>query len=237
MCQFLSALVLRNGDVLTHPLLDSHSDLVRYYQVPDDRTHHQHFAKVERTPGDTDESWLDPATWRFRLDEETAPGWWEDVKGAAEATLRDRAKAMIVTTGRKDLILEGCWILAGDAEFADVRGGRIVRMLGGTLTEMWGGTLTAMWGGTLTAMCGGTLTAMCGGTLTAMRGGTLTEMCGGTLTAMCGGTLTAMRGGTLTPKPSAFYTLTLSKQAQEFLKALEPKKSVRKKKATRKAHP
>ena len=189
MCQFLSALVLRNGDVLTHPLLDSHSDLVRYYQVPDDRTHHQHFAKVELTPGDTDESWLDPATWRFRLDEETAPGWWEDVKGAAEATLRDRAKAMIVTTGRKDLILEGCWILAGDAEFADVRGGRIVRMLGGTLT------------------------------------------------AMCGGTLTAMRGGTLTPKPSAFYTLTLSKQAQEFLKALEPKKSVRKKKATRKAHP
>ena len=31
MCEFLSALVVKNGDVLSHPLLDSHSDLVRYF--------------------------------------------------------------------------------------------------------------------------------------------------------------------------------------------------------------
>ena len=145
MCNFLSAVVLRNGDVLTHPLLDSHSDLIRYYELPDTRAHHQHFAKVELTPDD----WLNVDTWKFRLDESTAPGWWDDVKASAEATLRDRAKRMIITTGRKDLILEGCWILAGDAEFVNMRGGRIVMMRGGTLTEMCGGTLTAMWGGTL----------------------------------------------------------------------------------------
>ena len=198
ICNFLSAVVLRNGDVLTHPLLDSHSDLVRYYQLPDGRQHHQHFAKVELTPGD----WLNPDTWTFRLDEQTAPGWWEDVETQAEATLRDRAKAMIVTTGRRDLILEGCWILAGDAEFADVRGGRIIHMYGGTLT--------------------------------AMRGGTLTAMRGGTLTAMYGGTLTAMRGGTLTPMPTPYYALTLSDQAQAFLKVLEPKprKAAKKKAVT-----
>ena len=146
MCNFLSAVVLRNGDVLTHPLLDSHSDLVTWFKLPDALSHHQHFAKVELTPQD---DWLNPDTWRFRLDEETVPGWWDDVMVQAETTLRDRAKAMIVTTGRKDLILEGCWILAGDAEFGSVRGGRIVRMLGGTLTEMLGGTLTEMRGGTL----------------------------------------------------------------------------------------
>ena len=50
MCNFLSALVLRNGDVLHHPMLDSHSDLVRHFEVPDTREHHQHFAKVELTP-------------------------------------------------------------------------------------------------------------------------------------------------------------------------------------------
>lgn len=137
MCQFLSGIVLRNGDVLTHPLLDSHSDLIRYYRLPDAHAHHQHFAKVELTPVD----WLDVNTWQWRLDEETAPGWWSDVAGQAEATLRDRAQRMIVTTGRRDLILEGCWILGGDAEFADVRGGRIAHMCGGTLTAMRGGTL------------------------------------------------------------------------------------------------
>ena len=213
ICNFLSAVVLRNGDVLTHPLLDSHSDLVRYYQLPDGRQHHQHFAKVELTPDD----WLNVDTWNFRLDEETAPGWWEDVKTQAEATLRDRAKAMIVTTGRKDLILEGCWILAGDAEFADVRGGRIIHMYGGTLTGMYGGTLTAMRGGTLTEMRGGTLTAMRGGTLTGMYGGTLTEM----------------YGGTLTPMPTPYYALTLSDQAQAFLKVLEPKPRKAAKKTSR----
>ena len=138
MCNFLSAIVLRNGDVLTHPLLDSHSDLIRYYELPDTRAHHQHFAKVELTPVD----WLDASTWQWRLDEETAPGWWEDVAASAEATLRARASRMILTTGRKDLVLEGCWILGGDAEIADFRGGRIASMRGGTLTTMWGGTLT-----------------------------------------------------------------------------------------------
>lgn len=58
MCNFLSAVVLRNGDVLTHPMLDSHSDLVRYYKLPDTRVYHQHFAKVELTPVD----WLDVST-------------------------------------------------------------------------------------------------------------------------------------------------------------------------------
>lgn len=70
MCNFLSALVLKNGDVLTHPMLDSHSDLVRWFKIPDAQAH-QHFAKVELTPT-TD--WLDPQTWAFRLDEATVPG-------------------------------------------------------------------------------------------------------------------------------------------------------------------
>ena len=146
MCNFLSAVVLKNGDVLTHPLLDSHSDLVLYYKLPDGRAHHQHFAKVELTPQN---DWLNPGDWIFRLDEETAPGWWDDVKASAESTLRARAKSMVVTTGRKDLVLEGCWILAGNAIFSDVRGGRIVRIGGGTVKSIWGGTVESIWGGTV----------------------------------------------------------------------------------------
>jgi hypothetical protein len=207
--------VLKNGDVLTHPLLDSHTDLVRYFELPDTTAYHQHFAKVELTPAD----WLDPATWRFRLDEDTAPGWWEDVATQVEATLRDRARSMIITTGRKDLILEGCWILAGDAEFVDMLGGTLQRMDGGTLQRMDGGTLQRMDGGTLQGMCGGTLQRMCGGTLQRMYGGTLQEMCGGTLQEMYDGTLQEMCGGTL----QAMYGGTLQEMLGGTLQARGPR--------------
>ena len=123
MCQFLSAVILRNGDVLTHPMLDSHTDLIRYYKLPDTTAYHQHFAKVELTPVD----WMDPSTWKFRLDEETAPSWWEDVATGVEATLRARAAKMILR-GDHDLIVDGCWIVGGKAEIRDVRSGRIMRV-------------------------------------------------------------------------------------------------------------
>lgn len=42
MCNFLSALVLRNGDILTHPMIDSHSELVEHFKVPDATHTHQH---------------------------------------------------------------------------------------------------------------------------------------------------------------------------------------------------
>ena len=126
MCQFFSALVLRNGDVLHHPMLDSHADLVTYFGLPDATAYHQHFAKVELTPVD----WFDASTWTFRLDEETAPGWWADVAIGVEATLRATAARMIVMSGTKRLIVDGCWIIGGTAVIHDVRGGRLLRVGG-----------------------------------------------------------------------------------------------------------
>ena len=129
MCNFLSAIVLRNGDVLTHPMLDSHSDLVAYYALPDTTAHHQHFAKVELTPVD----WLDPTTWRFRLDEETAPSWWEDVATGVEAEMRRRAVGKD-RVDRKDVVAghavaqrpRPAGIVAGHAADRGARRGRDV---------------------------------------------------------------------------------------------------------------
>ena len=175
MCNFLSALVLRNGDVLHHPMLDSHSDLVRHFEVPDTREHHQHFAKVELTPvGD----WLDVSLWEFRLDEETAPGWWGDVKGSAEARLRSIAEQMILKTGEHSLLIDGCWVIGGDAVVRDVRAARIAGVWGGTITNVWGGTITNVWGGTITNVSGGTITNVRGGMITNVRGGMITNVWG-----------------------------------------------------------
>jgi hypothetical protein len=157
MCSFLSAVVLKNGDILTHPMIDSHAELVEYFKLPDTSAHIRHFVKVELRPN-TDESWLDPSLWTFRLDEENKPAWWDDEMSAkSEADLRRRATAMIINDDAHPLIVEGCWIVGTKGKIREVRSGRIVRMCGGTLTEMRGGTLTEMWGGTLTEMRGGTL--------------------------------------------------------------------------------
>jgi hypothetical protein len=196
VCNFLSAIVLKNGDVLHSPLLDSHSELVTLFKLPDTSAHHQHFAKVELTPPAGWDGWADVSKWDFRLDEPTQPGWWADVAQSAEESVRNIIRRAILPAGERDFHLDGLVIIGPGVTVRSMRGGRAY-LRGGTLTAMRGGTLTAMSGGTLTAMRGGTLTAMWGGTLTAMRGGTLTAMRGGTLTAMWGGTLTEMRGGTL----------------------------------------
>ena len=136
MCQFLSAVVLRNGDVLTHPMLDSHTDLVTYYKLPDTLAHHQHFAKVELVPVD----WTDAATWTFTLDKETAPSWWDDVKASVEETMRRRARAMILLSGVHRLIVDGCWIVGRTAQVIDVRAGRIIHVSGSAQMSNVGGT-------------------------------------------------------------------------------------------------
>jgi hypothetical protein len=123
MCNFLSGIALKNGDVLTHPMLDSHSDLVRYFKLPDTVAYVERFAKVELTPAD----WMDPATWRFRLDEEMVPAWWEDVAAKVEQTLRSIAGRMIIR-GEHELLVDGCWIIGGEAKVRDVRSGRIMRV-------------------------------------------------------------------------------------------------------------
>jgi hypothetical protein len=212
MCQFLSAIATRKGEILVNPLTDHHHELIAHFNLHERKAGGtaQNFIKLEFVPGRSAENdapiYDDPKGYTLRVDEDETPAWFDDeAKAAADKFLRGVIKRMIVRDKRA-ILLGGCWIIAEGAEVAAAKecriaalcGGTLTEMRGGTLTEMWGGTLTEMWGGTLTAMRGGTLTEMRGGTLTAMCGGTLTEMWGGTLTAMCGGTLMEMRGGTLT---------------------------------------
>ena len=199
MCQFLSVLALKNGSVLHHPMIDSHSELVEYFGVPDTSASHQHFAKIELTPPscNDDADWLDVSQWTFRLDEEAEPIWWSDVAAAVEKKVRDIASRMILTSGEKGLIVDGCWIIGGTAKIREVRSGRIVRLLKG-------GTISVICGGTVSVICGGTVSAICGGTVSAIRGGTVSAIRGGTVSAI---------------RPSPYRTLVLSDQAKAHLKS------------------
>jgi len=126
MCNFLSVLILRDGSVRHHPMLDSHSDLVTYFKVPDENPHIPYFAKAELTPN-TD--WTDASTWAWRIDEAVNPVWLTpDVEKAAEEAARAIAQRMVIKDGEHRLIVDGCWIIGGTAKIRDVRSGRIVRV-------------------------------------------------------------------------------------------------------------
>ena len=139
MCNFLSVLILRDGSVRHHPMLDSHADLVTYFKLPDENPHIPYFAKAELTP----EDWTDAATWRWRIDEAVSPVWLtEDIERAAEAATRAIAQRMVLVTGEHQLIVDGCWVVAGNAKVRDVRSGRIVRVWDSATISDVGGSAT-----------------------------------------------------------------------------------------------
>ena len=144
MCNFLSVLILRNGDIRHHPLLDSHADLVAYFNIPDATPFLDRFAKAELMP----KNWLDPATWEWRIDEAVRPQWLDDVEAGAEAATRALAKTMILTDACPRLIVDGVWILGGTAVLRDVRGGRILRVQDSARVNGVGGSarVSSVWG-------------------------------------------------------------------------------------------
>jgi len=140
MCRFLSVLILRDGSVRHHPMLDSHSDLVTYFKLPDENPHIPYFAKAELTP---DKDWTDASTWAWRIDEAVNPVWLtSEVEKAAEDATRAIAQRMVIKDGERRLIVDGCWIVAGTAKIRDVRSGRIVRVQDSATISDVGGSAT-----------------------------------------------------------------------------------------------
>ena len=126
MCNFISAIVCRNGDILCDPEhTDSHEDLVVVYGLRDQGAlgaGGRDWVRVEFIPPDGSSSIDDPQKWSLRVDEDFMPEWFnvEDVT----AKMQERASRMIVCDDRR-LILGGCWIVCGSASVQKVSNARI----------------------------------------------------------------------------------------------------------------
>jgi hypothetical protein len=119
VCNFLSAIVSRKGEVYCSPLLDSHNDIIDYFGLRDGNA--PQFTPVEFTPKD----WFDPETWTFKFDAER-PDWADDEWiESATTELRRRVEAMIVTEDRMVLV-GGAWIIGPNARIGRTFGCRIL---------------------------------------------------------------------------------------------------------------
>lgn len=136
MCQFLSALVTKDGQVLhASEYTDSHEVLVRYFgyakndqQLNDDR---RLFVRVEFTPPGDLSTVVDIKKWRFLLDESVAPAWFnKSIEDLVKTKLRNIVKKMLIG-GDQDVILGGCYILHGKARISCFYGG-VVKLMSGS---------------------------------------------------------------------------------------------------------
>ena len=124
MCKFMSAIVMRNGDILCDPEhTDSHEELIHANNLSTTTVGERGYCRVEYAPADGDPANTD--NYVLRVDEETVPRWWAKVRDDVEESLRARVGRMVIE-GEVKCLLGGCWIVRGKAVIGKVRSSRIV---------------------------------------------------------------------------------------------------------------
>jgi len=131
----MSAIAFKNGDIYeVSEHTDSHEHLVAALGLKDD-LFLRDWIRVEFLPGEN--GLADASGYKLRVDEHTAPEWWEDARPSVLAKLQARIHRMIVMD-KRECLLGKCWILAGKAEAKLIVSARVVAMLGSSqVGEMW----------------------------------------------------------------------------------------------------
>jgi hypothetical protein len=113
MCNFLSGIVLKNGDVITSEYTDSH-DLIAEANGLKERSFPKDMGwiKVEYTS----DNLLDINTYELRVDETDTPAWFDDaMRESVAAKMHRIAQKCILTEGEIPILLGGKWVLGGTA--------------------------------------------------------------------------------------------------------------------------
>ena len=132
VCNFLSALVFKNGSIFCAPeATDSHTDLIDAKGLTDsDKSLHlRGWIRVEFSPPSPDKL-AEPDSYVLKVDETSTPEWFDDaLRFQVTEDLRERIERMTVRDERA-ILLGGCWILASEAKVGRAAAAKIVAMLG-----------------------------------------------------------------------------------------------------------
>ena len=92
MCQFKSGIILKNRCVIAQGSNDSHTALLEELNIEDSRTNAMtKFVRAELIPPN-DEWWTNPDTWKFHVDQDITPDWFNNDVCRYEAEFRDAVK-------------------------------------------------------------------------------------------------------------------------------------------------
>ena len=125
MCQFKSAIVLKNGDVIHSDYSDSHEDLIDMLELSDKGM--GAFVRIEFIPEEN--KYSDYELYTLKVDQQDTPDWWnEDLIKRTTDHMREIIKRMIIKTNKKCLI-GGSYIIDG-AKIGRCVSSNIIVMLG-----------------------------------------------------------------------------------------------------------
>ena len=137
MCNFLSGIVLKNGDLLWNPYTDSHEDLVVINNLRDKRG--DEFARVEFSPPDL--SQMDkPDTYKLKLDQERTPDWWTaKLAEKISDNMRGIVRRMIIS-GDATMLCGGAYILTSGAKISTIKHARLLVIMGSAKVDYISGS-------------------------------------------------------------------------------------------------
>ena len=163
MCQFLSAIVSKNGEVYCDPFVDSHEEILQRFVLRDnDSQFIDNIVRVEFTPQNDD--WFDVENYNLRVDENSIPAWWQEVEQSVRQNLSDRIQRMIVDKAENKVLCGGVYIvrdskilwtrytkmllICGNSTIENVRGNSTIENVWGnsTIKNVWGNsTIENVW--------------------------------------------------------------------------------------------
>ena len=128
MCQFLSAIVTRKGDIFQSPWTDSHEDLIKIFNLKEGRSG-QNFVRVEFKPPRDDKyrpKFFDFKNYKLYVDERETPAWFDDATfDKTQKRLNQTLKSMLVTD-KRDLLIGGAYIIGKGADVKKIKQSRIL---------------------------------------------------------------------------------------------------------------
>ena len=132
MCNFKSAIVTRNGDIFSYDETDSHEVIITAVGFKDDGSliASRSWVRVEFNPPKDSSKITDSSKWVLKVDETSAPDWWDEIKAKVREDLWLLVKRSMVDDARKCLI-GGAWILLPGAKVQQMVGSRVVLVVKG----------------------------------------------------------------------------------------------------------
>ena len=95
MCNFKSGLIFKNRVVLAPIYNESHSALLKSMNIEDSHLNaSKMFVRAELIPKNNDKT-LDVSEWRFKVDQDIVPDWYEEDQERYEEEFRDEVKTWI----------------------------------------------------------------------------------------------------------------------------------------------
>ena len=145
MCQFLSAIVSKEGEIYCNPFIDSHEELIQCFGLRDNPDAFiNNIVRVEFTPKDDD--YFDVANYQLRIDENSTPDWWFNVQNKVREDLSARIKRMIIDKAENKVLCGGVYFVR-DSKILWTRYVRIITLRNSQVNEMRENSqVNVMWG-------------------------------------------------------------------------------------------